>query len=167
MSIRRTEQILDVQQCIVAALDSISGSPWSDWEIVPGYPNEERFSHLDSSKDINGIIAAMSPMIESSENQQGGGASISNMRMTIYGWATLDSGGPSEIQVIGSRLHYFFNIAAQWASQTFTITIGSTVYTDTNLPTMGIDVVGFLGPTEIPQTDRNILRNESTLILRV
>ena len=137
-NIRTTHLIDDIQKCIYTLLNTLAGStsPWTSWNIVYGFPEEEVFEQFDKP-----IIYVMAPVQLSKLFHQGGDSINRYWRMTIGAWLERKHGGTEEINIIGSRLMDLFDdkkVACY--DTTFTVTLGTTTYTDTNLTTMGIFV---------------------------
>jgi len=154
----RANNVADIKECFVQMLDALS-SPWSDWEIVSGWP--DRTILQAAQKDV---VYVLSP-IKSGEMQNQGGLTRNYWDMVIGFWVTRDEGGPSEVDVFQSNvLNLFQNPQTVQGSQ-FTVEIASTTYTDTTLKEQGIYVTGISGPIEIPTEELNDFRIEFTVNL--
>jgi len=146
MSIRSTHIIDDIQQCIYALLNTLSGStsPWTSWTVVLGYPESEVFDQFTEP-----IIYVMAPVQIDKVEQQGQDAPTRYWRLTIGVWLERKHGGPEELNIIASRIMDLFeDKKVVGVDTTFNVTLGSTSYTSTNLSTQGIYVNGIIGDRE-------------------
>lgn len=138
------KKIEDIQQCFFELLDSFSSSPWDRWEVILGYPEEERFEHFDKP-----FIYILDPKIVNKVPHQGGRASLT-WEIKVGSWSDYQNGGMEEINIINSQLFDLFDDYKQVNNTTtFDITLFGTSYSDTNLMTMGIGVTDIRGPNEM------------------
>lgn len=136
MSVRAAYRIDDVQLCIFELLNDNTDAPFDRCDIILGYPNEERFEQFTSP-----IIYVMPPIILPDGIRSQGGVSSKRLEISIGTWVDQSHGGSGESNVINSAIIDLFDDPQKCHStQTFTVTLGLTAYTDTNLSTMGIEV---------------------------
>ena len=158
--IRATHIIDDIQQSIYQLLTKLTASsPWSDWTIKIGFPEEEVFDQFAKP-----IIYIESPIQVGKIQQQGQSAVNRRWRITIGTWLDRKHGGTEELNIIGSKLLSLFeDPRTACVLTTFNITLGTTVYTATNLTALGIFIDGIEGPTPINATDEKEFRDEFSL----
>lgn len=158
---RSTHIIDDIELSIYSLLYelSTSTSPWTDWTIKRGFPEEEVLDQFDEP-----IIYVMQPIQVGKVQQQGQSAVNRRWRMTIGAWLDRKHGGTEELNIIGSRLMSLFeDPRTACVLTTFDITLGATAYTDTNLTALGIFVDGIEGPEPIYAPDEKEFRDEFKL----
>jgi len=129
-------ELEDTQKCIVAMLDSVTDSPLADAEIIFGYPESERFL-----KFTKPFIYVLEPILIERHYQQGGIPVEYIYSITIGLWTDNNTGGIEEINLISSYLVTFFEDKKKCHStQKFTVKLGNTTYTNTDLITQGIRI---------------------------
>jgi|GEM_PF-1143289 len=163
-NLRSTHIVDDVQQCIYALLNTLSGStsPWTSWTVTLGFPEEEMLHQFAEP-----IIYVMSPVQLSRVTQQGASAITRYWRVILGAWLERKHGGIEELNIIASRIMSLFeDRKVACVDTTFNVTLGSTTYTDTNLTTMGIFVDGIQGERDrFEFIDEKEFRREWDLIL--
>ena len=162
MSIRRTYLIDDVQKCVFQLLRQLANteSPWTSWDVVEGYPEERVAGEFDEP-----FVYVLKPVVSTVYKQQGGLPSYL-MEMIIGMWDDRKTGGPEELNIIASHILELFMNPQTLNTTTFTITLGTTTYTNTTLAAQGIRINNIEGPEEVEVTDVKEFRGEFTLFLR-
>jgi len=159
MSVRDTHIIEDVQQCIFKMLDGLTSSPWDDWNVVLGYPDDTVFSQFSQP-----FIYVMEPLMVDRVRHQGASGVNRKFSMTVGAWDHRKVGGPEEINLIMSRLLKLFDDPkVVCVDSTFDITLGTTDYSDTNLSTMGVYIDDVSGPNDLFVHDEKEFRAEVSL----
>ncbi len=162
MSIRRTYLIDDVQKCVFRLLRQLTGaeSPWTSWNVIEGYPEDRVFEEFDKP-----FIYVLKPVVTGAYRQQGG---LPNylMEMVIGMWDDRKTGGPEEINIIGSHLLELFMNPQSLYSKKFNVTLGTTSFTDTTLAAQGLRIKNIKGPKELKVKAVKEFRREFTLFLR-
>lgn len=163
-NLRSTHLVDDIQLCIYTMLNTLSGStsPWTSWTIKLGFPEEEVLDQFTKP-----LIYVMSPVQLNKIKQQGGSAITRIWRLTVGCWLERKHGGIEELNIIGSRLMSLFeDPKVACVDTTFTVTLGTTTYTDTYLSAMGICVDGIEGSKErFEFIDEKDFRREWDLVL--
>ena len=87
--------------------------------------------------------------------------------MIIGVWDDRKTGGPEEINLMSSRILELCNDPkAVNYTNTFTVTLGSDTYADTNLSSQNLYIEGISGPREINTTvDLMEFRREFSLVI--
>lgn len=161
MSIRSSYIIEDIQQCIYCMLLSLSGSPWSDWKVILGFPETKIFDQFE-----NPFIYVLEPVPIGRYMHQGGGKATRLWRMSIGAWDHRRIGGPEEINIIISHLLDLFDDSKKVNRDImFSVKLGDIEYTDVNLITMGILVDRIEGPQIIETEDEKEFRSQCELVL--
>ena len=161
--VRSTHIIDDVQLSIYSLLYELSTttSPWTDWTIKIGFPEEEVLDQFAEP-----IIYVMQPIQVGKIQHQGQSAINRRWRIAIGAWLDRKHGGTEELNIIGSRLMSLFeDPRTACVLTTFDITLGTTAYTDTNLTALGVFVDGIEGPNQIYVLDEKEFRDEFQLYL--
>lgn len=159
MSVRTTHIMIDIQDCFYALYSALisATSPWTDWQIVRGWPDSSVFENLTKP-----FIYLLEPFKTGSTGQQGGREKF--LWEAIHGlWVDRDVGGHEEIQIMESRLLDFFGYQYNCHRQTLTVTLGATTYTSKTLLEMGIRVTGVSGPRDVGEDDLKEFRREMTI----
>jgi hypothetical protein len=108
----------------------------------------------------------MPPVSVADWMQQGGGIPGTEWEMIIGCWDARLTGGPEEIQIIGSQLLALFNNPVTLnKTNTFNVTLGATTYTTTNLIDQGIETMSIRGPRPIDCEDLKEFRDEFIITL--
>ena len=136
MSVRQATIIEDCERCFERLFSSLASdtAPWSSWEVQIGFPDEDVLGRFDKP-----ILYTESPVYVG-EIRQMGGRGIGRYSMFFGAWDDRKTGSVEEINIMSSTILNFFRNRKAAHTQTFTITLGSTTYTDTTLCDMGIVV---------------------------
>jgi len=152
----------DIQRCVYQMLNELTGSPWTDWEIILSYPETDVFEQFTKP------FIYVEPPFKFEDYFQQGGRESTDWEMVIGSWDDNKTGSQEEINIISSHLDNLFMDAKRCNNtETFTITLGSTEYADTDLITMGVRVLSVKNTREIAENkDIKEFRRELTLEIR-
>ena len=162
MSVRDTHIIDDIQACFYELIDKLctTTSPWTSWSVYRGYPKAAVLSQFTKP-----LIYVMSPKWAGNINQMGG-KPAAYYEIVIGMWDDRKTGGTEEINIIASRLFSLFRDPNASHAQAFTVTHGTTTYTDTTLINQRVSVVDTRALRDIETTDEDEFRKELTLKIR-
>ena len=157
MSVRETHKPHDIQTCMYELIGKLISdtSPWTGWERVYGWPEEDVFSQFTKP-----FLYILSPRKTAVVAQQGGGATAFRWEMTIGAWVDRNVGGPDELTIMEGRLIQFFGNPNTCHTKTFTVILGDTTYTSKTLLNMGISIENINGPNELTPDDLKEFRSE-------
>ena len=154
-------EIDDIQSCYYQMLKALTAAPWSSWNVIRGWPEIEVFNNPSKP-----FIYVMPPVSVEDWMQQAGGIAGTIWEMIIGCWDGRLTGGPEEIQIIGSQLLALFNNPVTLnKTNTFNVTLGATTYTATELLSQGIETMSIRGPRDIATEDQKEFRSEFTVSL--
>ena len=137
-------KVEDIQQCFFELLDSLTTSPWDRWDVILGYPEEDRFEHFDKP-----FIYVLSPAINNKMPHQGG-RSILEWTIIVGAWCDHQNGGVEEINIINSQIFELFDDSKRINDTIkFDVTLGGTDYTDQDLMDVGVEVDNISGAREM------------------
>ena len=159
MSIRDGYKINDIHDCIFKLLDAKSTSPWNRWNVIRGYPSTEVFAnftqpliYLEAPKKINEI-------------RQMGARSLQLWSSILGVWTDRITGSIEEQNIMEGTIFDFFDNFVSCHTSTFTVTLGTTTYTNTTLNAMKIGIDSISGFENRPTEDEKEFRSECTLLI--
>lgn len=154
-------QVEDILRCIKAVIDSkvSATAPWTSWTTVLEYPESTVFELLSKP-----FIYIESPALTRSIPQQGG-IPGSEWEMILGAWDDRKTGGPEEINIIGSQILKLFRDPQTLHTATFTLALGGTTYTSKTLLYHGIQVIDIRGPQKMFTEEDKEFRIEFILTL--
>ena len=156
MAIRKNNTS-DMQAVIVALLKSLQSSqPWDSWDVVFGYPNEERILAADKN-----IIYVETPIQETLASEQFGGEPRNEWFCTIGYWNSIDEGGREEAGTWNANMVTLIQGKRTLYAYTFDVEIGGTTFSSTTLGAQGVYLQTISSPIEIDkETDEDDHRME-------
>ena len=162
MAIRRKYSISDTQKAFFTLIKKLcdTTAPWTSWQAVFGYPETELFTFAKP------LIYVMAPFKTRDIFQQGG-RSATAWELVCGVWnngGDGGTGGVEEADIAAGHLLDFFQAPEAHTTQ-FTVTIGSTTYTNTTLINQGVIITGTSGPQDIPVEEPLEYRREVTISL--
>lgn len=164
MAIRRKYSVSDVQKVIHALITKLTSAtaPWSSWQAVYGYPEGEVFNFTKL------LLYVDTPIKTGTLAHQGGRPAIT-MEIIVGCWnngGDEGTGGVEECDIAAGHLLDLFGDVDVY-NTTFTVTLGSTTYTNKSLYDHGIIITGSTGPRNIPVEDPLEYRREVTVSMIV
>lgn len=162
MSVRQNMIEEDIEMCIYELLDEMTegSAPWTRWTAKLGYPEEDVLKNLSTP-----VIYTETPRFIDEVKQQGG-LGIGKYQMYMGAWDDRKTGGKKEINIISSRILNLFRNPQTVHTTTFTVILGATTYTDTDLMTMKIRIEGIQDLGEKATVDTKEFRQEYRLFIR-
>jgi len=136
--IRAGYEIDDIQTVLVALLKANTSAPWSSWEVIRAWPDNEQFTKITKP-----IIYVDRPQFTESIIQQGGTPGTM-WECDIGLWDDNRTGGSEEIGIMQSQLLAFFRARHTLHQKTFTVTLGTTTYTATTAWKQGLNIKSIL-----------------------
>ena len=160
MTVRETLKIRDIQDCIVEVLKKYAeAAPWSSWTIKFGFPD------IQTTGDFGPYVYVMAPMIAGQVEMMGAGKPLNFWTIVVGFWIVRASGGADEIQVWCSEMISKFQDIKAIHEKQFTVTLGTTTYTNTTLLSQGVHVRSITGPSFDMAEDKDEFRQEFTITL--
>jgi hypothetical protein len=127
-------EILDIQKILVALLKANTSAPWSRWEVIHAWPADDVFDQI--TKPVIYIdLPDYAGDIKASGSLPG-----TQWECIVGLWDDNRTGGDEEIAVMKSQLLYFFRQKKDLHNKTFTVIIGGTTYTATDLLAQGLAI---------------------------
>ena len=156
--IREEFKSRDIQDCIVELMDSW-GAPWNRWTVIHGWPDVP----LDG--DFGPYVYGMLPEESDRITMQGGERPLRLWNMTIGFWLHRSGGGEDELSVWTSGMQYKFDNPGV-NGNLFTVTLGTTTYSNTTLKTQGISVQRVSRPSAEMGQEKREFRKEMDLLIK-
>jgi len=160
MSVRQNTIVTDIWKCVHALLKKYcdNTAPWSSWDCIKGYPEEERFA--DFTKPF---IYTEDPFPVGDVYMQQGASKGKRLYSIIIGaWDDRKTGGIEEITIMTSRISDLFSDPYTVHTATFDVTL-ATAISDTTLKAQGIRVDAIGGPRKIEIENQKEFRREFEL----
>ena len=163
MAVRSTNKADDTNACLTALLKQLATAtaPYSRWSIVEGYPNVEVAGEFTKA-----YLYIMLPLLSGSYQSQGS-LKTHTFECIIGFWCDNVTGGENEMGVWESRMIHLFDNPQTVQLTQFTVTLGTTTYTNTTLSAMGIGIQSITGPGSDLGEDLKEFRREMTLTIIV
>lgn len=149
----------DIQLLIYKLIDSISSNPVAACNVKFGWPDFEVNKKFEKP-----VIYILSPLIISKDFHFGGQNKI-NLSLIIGCWNDRNTGGSARCDQIISYLYNFFDNKQTCHNATFTVTLGTTTYTNTTLSAQDCYIDDVTDDMEIQTDEINEFRKEIKLYL--
>jgi len=161
MGIRSTHLPYDIQDCLYALVGQYvsATSPWTNWQAIRGWPESDILSA--ESKNYIYILDAQ----QAGTFGHQGGKSRNIWEVVIGFWVTRDKGGADEMAIWVGQMFDKFQNPQEIHTKQFTVTLGTTTYTNTTLTAMGIAIRDIRGPSSEMGENLKEFRREMILTL--
>ncbi|HPG42074.1 MAG TPA: hypothetical protein PLP19_22140 [bacterium] len=148
---RNNYKLADCQACLLALFQQLSADtpPFTDWQVVAGYPAATIRDNMSSPVIYIGLPEAVG------ERFYQGSKSGLVCEMTIGVWSDMTCGGAEEHAIAAGMTLHILKDSRAVHSKIFTVEFGGEVFPGQTLVTQGIRIDSVTGPhqLEIPAED--------------